>query len=72
MSIFSIGYNDNIAHSINDTLRELDTRDIISNKVVAIILNETYTALNNIDSVTRGNSLHNKWWILSVNRSQMS
>ena len=60
MSIFSIGYNDNIAHSINDTLRELDTRDIISNKVVAIILNETYTALNNIDSVTRGNSLHNK------------
>ena len=58
MSIVSIGYNnDNIAHSINDALKELDFKDIISHKVVAIKPNETYATRNNIDGVTHGDTL---------------
>jgi uncharacterized protein (DUF362 family) len=57
MSIISIGYNNNITHSINDALKELDIKDIISDKIVAIKPNETYATQNNIDGATHGDTL---------------
>ena len=58
MSIVAIGHNDeSIEASINQALGELDLRDIIEGKLVAIKPNDTYADPGNLRGVTRGDTL---------------
>ncbi|OGI22028.1 MAG: hypothetical protein A2287_11120 [Candidatus Melainabacteria bacterium RIFOXYA12_FULL_32_12] len=58
MSIVAIGHNDkNIEKSIIQALDELDIKDIIEGKIVAIKPNDTYADSANMSGVTRGDTL---------------